>query len=77
MPAVCPGKTRCWRSTVSFANAVARLADPAMLTVLTDRFGGRRTAPRFWLTSDALHAEWQRRSPGEAAVLDYSRLENN
>ena len=60
-----------------FVNAVARLADPAMLTVLTDRFGGRRTAPRFWLTSDALHAEWQRRSPGEAAVLDYSRLENN
>jgi hypothetical protein len=52
-----------------FVDAVARLADPAGLMALTDR--------RFWPLSDVLHAEWRRRSPGEAAVLDYSRLENN
>jgi hypothetical protein len=51
-----------------FVDAVARLADPAGLMALTDRF---------WPLSDALHAEWRRRSPGEAAVLDFSRLENN
>ena len=60
-----------------FVNAVARLADPAGLTALTESFGVRRTDRRFWPLSDALHAEWRRRSPGEAAVLDYSRLENN
>ncbi len=60
-----------------FVDAVARLADPAGLTALTDRFGVRRSDRRFWPLSDALHAEWRRRSPGEAAVLDYSRLENN
>ena len=27
-------------------------------------------------TSDALHAEWRRTAPKEAAVLDYSRFEN-
>jgi len=60
-----------------FIDAVARLAYPAGLTALTDRFGVRRSDRRFWPLSDALHAEWRRRSPGEAAVLDYSRLENN
>jgi hypothetical protein len=60
-----------------FVDAVARLADPAGLTALTDRFGVRRSDRRFWPLSDALHAEWRRCSPGEAAVLDFSRLENN
>ncbi len=26
--------------------------------------------------TDAIHAEWHRRAPDEAAILDYSRLEN-
>jgi hypothetical protein len=60
-----------------FVDAVGGLADPAGLTALTDRFGVRRTDRRFWPLSDALHAEWRRRAPGEAAILDYSRLENN
>jgi Fatty acid cis/trans isomerase (CTI) len=60
-----------------FVDAVARLADPANLTALTDRFGVRRNDRRFLPLSDVLHAEWRRRSPGEAAVLGYSRLENN
>jgi len=59
-----------------FVDAVARLANEADLVALTDRFGIRRTDPRFWPTSDALHAEWRRTAPREAAVLDYSRLDN-
>jgi hypothetical protein len=62
---------------VDFVDAVTGLADPAGLTALTDRFGVRRTDRRFWPLSDALHAEWRRWAAGEAAVLDYSRLENN
>jgi hypothetical protein len=60
-----------------FVAAVAALNEPVDLTALTDRFGVRRTDRRFWPLSDALHAEWRRRAPGEAAILDYSRLENN
>ncbi|MBL8414695.1 MAG: fatty acid cis/trans isomerase [Propionivibrio sp.] len=60
-----------------FVDAVARLSDPASLTALTEHFGVRRSDRRFWPLSDALHAEWRRRAPDEAAVLDYSRLENN
>lgn len=59
-----------------FAGSVARLADEADLLRLTERFGVRRSDRRFWPLSDAVHAEWQRRAPHEAAVLDYSRLEN-
>jgi len=46
------------------------------LVRLTDRFGVRRTDRRFWPLSDAIHAEWRRIAPREAAVLDYSRFEN-
>jgi hypothetical protein len=60
-----------------FVDAVSRLADDGGLVRLTDRFGVRRSDPRFWPLSDALHAEWRRTAPREAAVLDYSRLENN
>ena len=60
-----------------FVAAIGSLTSADYLTRLTDRFGVRRSDRRFWPLSDALHAEWRRRSPGEAAVLDYSRLENN
>ena len=51
--------------------------DPSQrYAALTERFGVRRTDPRFWPTSDALHAEWRHTAPKEAAVLDYSRFEN-
>jgi hypothetical protein len=60
----------------NFVDAVARLADEADLVRLTENFGVRRTDPRFWPTSDALHAEWRRTVPKQAAVLDYSRFEN-
>jgi hypothetical protein len=60
-----------------FVAAVVRLTGDADLERLTDRFGVRRTDRRFWPLSDAIHDEWRRRAPGEAAVLDYSRYENH
>ncbi len=59
-----------------FVEAVGKLGNEADLVRLTERFGVRRTDPRFWPTSDALHAEWRHTAPKEAAVLDYSRFEN-
>lgn len=59
-----------------FVSAVASLGSEADLVKLTERFGVRRTDPRFWPTSDAIHAAWRKMTPREAAILDYSRLEN-
>ncbi len=59
-----------------FTDAVGRLGNEDDLVALTDRFGVRRTDPRFWPLSDAIHAEWRRSAGQEAAILDYSRFEN-
>ena len=60
-----------------FVAATAALEGDAGLTRLADRYGVRRTDRRFWSLSDGIHAEYRRRNPREAAVLDYSRLEND
>ena len=60
----------------NFVDAVAQLGNEGDLVRLTERFGVRRTDPRFWPLSDALQAEWRRTAPKEAAILDYGRLEN-
>jgi hypothetical protein len=43
---------------------------------LHQRFAVRRTDARFWRISDAVHDYWQSAEPRQAAILDYSRLEN-
>ncbi len=43
---------------------------------LVDRFGVRRTDPRFWAFSDRLHRDHATRAPVTAGVLDFNRLEN-
>lgn len=60
-----------------FVRAVSELSKGEDLTQLTESFGIRRTDPRFWPLSDELHREWRRSAPREAAILDYSRFENN
>ena len=60
----------------AFVEGVAGLPDEAGLLRLVERFGVRRTDPRFWQVSDAILAAWRRQAPGEAAVLDYSRLDD-
>lgn len=59
-----------------FVDAVARLGSSKDLVKLTADFGIRRTNPKFWPTSDAIHAAWRKLAPQEAAILDYSRLDN-
>jgi hypothetical protein len=70
-PAVDPEKLS------DFVAAIGSLTSADDLTRLTDRFGVRRSDPRFWPLSDAVHAEWRRTAPREAAILDYSHLENH
>lgn len=60
----------------NFTDLVAGLKNEDDLIRLTERYGVRRSDPRFWPLSDAIHAEWRRIAPREAAILDYSRLEN-
>lgn len=60
----------------NFVDAVSRLGNEADLAKLMDRYGVRRSSPDFWKTSDAIHAVWRKMAPREAAVLDYSRLDN-
>lgn len=60
-----------------FAEAVAALRSEADLGRLTERYGIRRTNPRFWPTSDAIHDFSQASRPVEFGILDYSRLENH
>lgn len=59
-----------------FVDAVSRLGSAGDLVKLTENFGVRRTNPDFWPISDAIHAAWRKLAPREAAVLDYSRLDN-
>jgi hypothetical protein len=68
--AIAPGQLQ------GFVAAAAALRDDAGFTRLVDRYGVRRTDRRFWPLSDGIHAEYRHRFPQEAAVLDYSRLEN-
>lgn len=45
-------------------------------SALLDRFGVRRTSPRFWLVSDQIAAVNRRDFPFASGILDYNRLEN-
>lgn len=44
--------------------------------LLKDRYGIRRSDPDFWQFSDQLHQDYYLTDPGDAAILDYNRLEN-
>ena len=63
-------------SLAAFAGAVERLRDPDDWSRLLDDYGVRRTDPRFWTVSDALHAKQRAARPLEASIFDFSRLDN-
>jgi hypothetical protein len=44
---------------------------------LTDRFGVRRTSGTFWQSIDWLHADFRRRQPSGAGILDLARYGNH
>lgn len=60
----------------AFAAALTALADEADYGRLLDRYGVRRTSPRFWSLSDELHRKHRAAGPIAAGLLDYNRLEN-
>jgi hypothetical protein len=58
------------------AEAIGRLSSEDDYRALADQFVLRRSNPRFWAHSDALHDAYARTAPGEAGLFDYNRLEN-
>jgi hypothetical protein len=59
-----------------FARALAAAGDAAAFEALVERFGVRRTSPRFWSTFDWIHDDLRRRQPTEAGLLDLGRYGN-
>jgi hypothetical protein len=55
---------------------IAALDGEAAYAQLLDRYGMRRTDPRFWAISDEAHTALQALDPVAFGVLDYNRLEN-
>ena len=60
----------------AFVDAVARLGSESDYSALMESYGIRRTDPRFWPHSDALHLAWRQSAPREAGLFDYNRFEN-
>ncbi|MGR8921758.1 MAG: fatty acid cis/trans isomerase, partial [Gammaproteobacteria bacterium] len=60
----------------ALAAAIAALDGEEDYAKLLDRYGVRRTSPRFWALSDEVHAHLRRTLGREAGLLDYNRLEN-
>jgi len=56
--------------------AIGALGGETDYAAFVDRFGVRRTDPRFWEHSDKLFAAYESLSPIEASRFDYNRLEN-
>jgi hypothetical protein len=60
----------------AFVQALAAVEDAAAFEALVERFGVRRTSPRFWEAFDWIHADLRRRKPTQAGLLDLNRYEN-
>ncbi len=61
---------------LDFAEQIQELQDEKDYAYLLDQYGVRRSNPKFWAYSDALHQDYFKRQPVEAGWLDYNRLEN-
>jgi hypothetical protein len=55
---------------------IQQLRSEADYSALLDRFGVRRTDPRFWSLSDQVSSKYRQAEPLTAGVLDYSRYDN-
>jgi hypothetical protein len=60
----------------AFVAALGGVSDPASLSRVADRWGVRRSSPRFWETMDWLHAEARRQDPASAGIYDLNRYGN-
>lgn len=61
----------------AFRQALTAVVEQADFRVFADRFGVRRTSPRFWPLLDWIHADYARRDPLEAGIVDLGRFENH
>lgn len=59
-----------------FVNRLEKLASEGDYQLLRNRYGIRRTSPKFWRFSDYLHEHYRKNFPDEYGLLDYNRLEN-
>jgi hypothetical protein len=60
----------------AFVTALLALKGPADLPAVVDRWGVRRTSPRFWSTIDVVQAEVAAQDPTEASLFDLDRYKN-
>ncbi|QXP83804.1 fatty acid cis/trans isomerase [Methylococcus sp. Mc7] len=60
----------------AFVDLVSRLRSEQDYAALAARFAVRRTDPRFWGHSDAVHEAFRKADPVEASLFDFNRLEN-
>jgi len=60
----------------AFVELILAARDDAGMARLVERFGVRRTSPRFWSTVDEIQAEYARTEPTEASLLDLDRYKN-
>ncbi len=59
-----------------FVAALQKVSDVASFTAVVDRYGVRRTSPRFWPVFDALHDHIETTRPTTGGLLDLNRYEN-
>jgi len=60
----------------SFTQTLTSVENAADFEKLVDRWGVRRTSPRFWNTVDWIHQDARRRNPTEAGLFDFGRYKN-
>jgi Fatty acid cis/trans isomerase (CTI) len=60
----------------SFVDSVLAVRDDVGMDRLVERFGVRRTSPRFWATVDEIQAEYAKEHPIEASLFDLDRYKN-
>ncbi len=60
----------------NFVSAIKTMQNEVDYAQLVSSFGVRRTSPRFWELSDALHDYYLQHEPTEAGLFDLNRYEN-
>ena len=60
----------------SFTQTLTSVGNAADFENFVDRWGIRRTSPRFWNTVDWIHEDARKRNPTEAGLFDFGRYKN-
>ena len=64
------------KDLADFVAQISNLTSETDYQLLRDRYGIRRSNPRFWEFSDQVHRDYYSSDPNDAAILDYNRLED-